>query len=211
MSLILKRLLSILATAIFFAFWVTRTVLDLIGYATLPDDAVVAQSLLHRFFLWVLTVPSWLTFVAAFGAYAWLAYVSWPRAMPAPAPASPVPVKSVGEPPNPNTAVAASMRFALGNLRSIMHDLNLGGPPDPGAIETIAGKFRATEVTLQKMGYAVPWLHAEADPVGYVERNIEYITKVEPLISAGHEKEARRQAELFVKKLDSVFVDKDRL
>ncbi len=56
-----------------------RTVLDLIGYATLPDDAVVAQSVLHRFFLWVLTVPSWLTFVVAFGAYAWLTYVSWPR------------------------------------------------------------------------------------------------------------------------------------
>ena len=210
MSLIAKRLLSTFATAFFFAFAVIRTVLDLIGYATLPDDAVVAQSLLHHFFLWVLSVPSWLTFVTAFGAYAWLTYVSWPRTLTAPSETPSVPSKIAAQPANPNVHIAAKLRGTMSYLRRFKRRLIEHDPIESDELDKIAGDFRAVEVSLQKMGYAVPWLSVDADPIGYIDRNLEYITKVEPLISAGHEKEARRRAALIVEKFSGAFVDKDR-
>jgi len=42
-----------------------RTLLDLIGYATLPDDAKVAEGLVYAFIDWLLTTPTWAFLIAA--------------------------------------------------------------------------------------------------------------------------------------------------
>src|SRR5688572_14221140 len=72
----------IASIAIFAGGWLfagVRLVLDLIGYATAPEDARVASGLLHAFFLWVLSLPWWIPWGFALASTFWLTWVSWPR------------------------------------------------------------------------------------------------------------------------------------
>jgi hypothetical protein len=110
-----------------------------------------------------------------------------------------------------NASVAANMRAALGQMRTLKKRLDSDDPFDLDDLRGFARKFRATEVTLQKIGYQVPWLDVDADPVGYIERSIEYLSKVEPLIAASHEREAKKQARLTVETFHPDFVDPQRL
>lgn len=212
MTVFIRRSISILVSMFFFALTVTRGVLEAIGYATIPDDIRVAQGILHQSFLWVLTIPSWLTIVITFAAFMWLSWVSWPRnaAVAAAAQATSVQVATV--PTNPMSALAASMRFTLGKLRSFKRELHGAKSGfDLDELSDVAAKFRATEVSLEKMGFRTPWLDVNVDPIGYIERNIEYISKVEPLISNRHEREAKRQAALIVDAFHPDFIDPQRL
>ncbi len=56
-----------------------RYMLDLIGYATAPDDLRVAVHRVDQLFLWLMSLPSWMVFGAAALLTIWLAHVSWPR------------------------------------------------------------------------------------------------------------------------------------
>ncbi|MFQ5786053.1 MAG: hypothetical protein ACE5H8_14695 [Alphaproteobacteria bacterium] len=56
-----------------------RAVLDIIGYATIPEDTQVASGLLRQFLLWVLSLPWWVPWGFALIAAIALIVVSWPR------------------------------------------------------------------------------------------------------------------------------------
>lgn len=79
MKVFLGRLISWLASAGFWVLLGARTVLDLIGYATVPDDAKVAASRLDQFFLWVLGIPWWAVLGFALFSTMWVAWLSWPH------------------------------------------------------------------------------------------------------------------------------------
>lgn len=79
MKLFAGRLFSILLVA---GAWIVigvRAVLDLIGYATLPEDSKVAQGVAEHLLLWVLSLPIWLPWGFALIATLMLMWVSWPR------------------------------------------------------------------------------------------------------------------------------------
>jgi hypothetical protein len=59
MKLILGRILSAFLTAGGWLIAGARTVLDLIGYSTAPDDVGTAQTRLGQFLDWLLSVPWW--------------------------------------------------------------------------------------------------------------------------------------------------------
>lgn len=79
MKVFLGRFASILLTAGGWLLFGVRTVLDAIGYATLPDDAKVAAHLLNNLLLWILDLPGSLVLAFALISTMWLMWVSWPR------------------------------------------------------------------------------------------------------------------------------------
>lgn len=79
MNQVFGRILSAAITASGWLILGARSMLDLVGYATLPDDAKVATGLLQKFFNWLLSVPWWAVFGFAIISTLWLMWVSWPR------------------------------------------------------------------------------------------------------------------------------------
>lgn len=79
MKLVVGRIISALVSAGGWLLVGVRSVLDLIGYSTIPDDAKVAATRLDQFFLWLLGVPWWVVFGFALTSTMWLTWVSWPR------------------------------------------------------------------------------------------------------------------------------------
>lgn len=56
-----------------------RAVLDLIGYATVPEDTQVATGVLRNFFLWLMSIPWVVPWGFALLSTSLLIWVSWPR------------------------------------------------------------------------------------------------------------------------------------
>lgn len=54
--------------------------LDLIGYSTASDDALVAQGIVHQILVWEMSLPLWVPWGFALITTMWLMWVSWPRA-----------------------------------------------------------------------------------------------------------------------------------
>jgi hypothetical protein len=79
MKLIVGRILSALFTAGGWLLAGARTVLDLIGYSTAPEDVGVAQARLDQFLGWLLSVPWWAVWGFALVSTMWFIWVSWPR------------------------------------------------------------------------------------------------------------------------------------
>lgn len=79
MKLIIGRVVSILITGGGWALAGVRTVLDLIGYSTSPEDVGVAVTRLDQFLGWILSLPWWVPWGFAIISTAWLMWVSWPR------------------------------------------------------------------------------------------------------------------------------------
>jgi hypothetical protein len=79
MNPFIGRILSGLATAGVWLLLGGRSVLDIIGYSTLPDDTKVAADRLDAFFMWLLGLPWWATLGFALASTMWLMWVSWPR------------------------------------------------------------------------------------------------------------------------------------
>ncbi len=79
MRLAVGRILSILVMAGGWVLVGIRTVLDLIGYSTVPEDIEVARSRMERAFDNLQSVPWWAVFGFALISTIWLMRVSWPR------------------------------------------------------------------------------------------------------------------------------------
>jgi hypothetical protein len=86
MKLIIGRIVSILIMAGGWVLVGIRTILDLIGYSTVPEDIEVAQTRLDQILGWVLSLPWWAPWGFALISTLWLMYVSWPRQRVGPAP-----------------------------------------------------------------------------------------------------------------------------
>jgi len=91
MRLFLGRFVSIVIFGLGWIFTGVRTVLDLIGYATVPDDAKVAQELVERLLIWIMSLPIWLPWGFTLVATLWLMWVSWPRSVPLASPVTQAP------------------------------------------------------------------------------------------------------------------------
>lgn len=101
----MKRIIARIASgALVIGGWAlvgVRTVLDLIGYSTVPEDSQVATGLLRDFFLWLLSVP-WLG-PWGFALISTLALIwfSWPRGRTHPEITNPAPVAPPLSKPKP--------------------------------------------------------------------------------------------------------------
>lgn len=109
MKLVIGRIASAIMTAGGWTLFGIKSVLDLIGYSTAPDDAKVAAGLVEKFLAWVLSVPWWATLGFALATTFWLIWVSWPRPPkhdPAKAPAASgfLELESSGRSPKPAPA-----------------------------------------------------------------------------------------------------------
>lgn len=58
-----------------------RTVLDLVGYSTVPEDIEAAQTRLDQILSFVLSLPWWSVWGFALITTIWLMWVSWPRSV----------------------------------------------------------------------------------------------------------------------------------
>jgi hypothetical protein len=79
MNLGVGRILSAVVVAGSWLIAGVRLVLDLIGYATVPDDVGVAQTRIDQFLALVLATPWWVIWGFALISTLWLMWVSWPR------------------------------------------------------------------------------------------------------------------------------------
>ncbi|MEX2276346.1 MAG: hypothetical protein WD674_00940 [Cucumibacter sp.] len=79
MKLFFGRLISILLTAGGWVLLAVQSVLNAIGYATLPDDAKVAQGIVQEVLLWILRLPPDWVLLFAIVATLGLMWISWPR------------------------------------------------------------------------------------------------------------------------------------
>lgn len=73
-----KRIAALAATIFFVLLAIVRGVLELIGYATIPDDAKVAAVHLEKIFTFVLDTPWWGVYGVALLVTVYLIYTSWP-------------------------------------------------------------------------------------------------------------------------------------
>lgn len=73
------RITSICITASGWGLFGVRTVLDLIGYSTIPDDIAVAKTRADQVLDFILTIPWWATLGFALVSTVVLMWVSWPR------------------------------------------------------------------------------------------------------------------------------------
>ena len=80
MNLTLGRIASILVVAVGWLVAGVTLVLDLIGYATVPEDVQVDSGVLRDLLLWLLSVPWWVPWGFALLSTLTLLAVSWPRA-----------------------------------------------------------------------------------------------------------------------------------
>jgi hypothetical protein len=76
------KLFSIASAAGFWMIAGVRVTLEIIGYATLPEDAVIASGYLQKFMISLSTIPWLVILLFALISTMWLAWVSWSRAQP---------------------------------------------------------------------------------------------------------------------------------
>ena len=79
MRLVLGRIMSWALTAGGWLLFGARTVLDLIGYSTIPDDVAVAKTRIDQAIGLFLSIPWWALLGFALISTLWLMRVSWPK------------------------------------------------------------------------------------------------------------------------------------
>lgn len=77
--MVFQRIASFIVTGLAWLLVGARFFADMIGYATLPDDAKVAEGVLSRSIDLLLVAPWWAVWGFALIATMWLMYVSWPK------------------------------------------------------------------------------------------------------------------------------------
>ena len=110
MKLVVGRILSAIISSGGWLLLGVRTVLDMIGYSTAPDDAAVAISRLDEFLGWLMRVPWWAVFAFALLSTMWLIWVSWPRPNTATDPLQ-SPQEEVSPPVNEGPLIAINGKF----------------------------------------------------------------------------------------------------
>jgi hypothetical protein len=209
----MKRVIGIVGllalNAAIFAWNAFTFTMDWVGRSTVVDDFQDLQQKLPDVLQWIYTsTPWWTPTLLAFLTLAALVVLAWPTSDGRPAIAGPAQAKN----PNPIPSIAAQMRYAKGRFANAKKGTeDRFTRVDMRTLNDARHKFRATEISLQKLGLKTPWLDYEVDPLRFILTNLEYIEKVEPLLTAGHMKEARAQAEIIVAKLHPNFVDPNRL
>jgi hypothetical protein len=99
-----------------------------------------------------------------------------------------------------------SLRIDLDIMRD---NCDFSAPPGMAAIVNCANKFRAVELSLAKMGLAVPKIDVEIDPIGYMERMRDYASRIGPLVADGHMADARREAHRLTSRIQQETVAAD--
>lgn len=69
-------------------------------------------------------------------------------------------------------------------------------------MQRYANMVFALEISLSRLGIPTPKISFEADPIGYLERMRDYLSRIAPLIAMSHLKEARTEASAIVAQLD---------
>lgn len=193
------RLVAVAAFTAWLLFTGAKVVLVLIGYSTIPDDAKVAGQRVEQLADYVLTTPWWalLPLLAIITIAA--VFVAWPVALP----------RLRKRDSSPMSGIAAQMRSAKSRFKQMAERLeDRFVRVDKRAFDDARHRFRSTEISLQKQGFVVPWLDFDKDPVRYIRTNLDYIEKVEPLISGKHLREAKRQAAALVAEVPEEYQDR---
>lgn len=82
MRLAVGRIASIIMVAAGWVLFGVRTVLELIGYSTAPEDVEVAKTRLEQGLDLLLAAPWWAVLGFALASTLLLIWVSWPRSSP---------------------------------------------------------------------------------------------------------------------------------
>lgn len=108
----MKRMLSILAMAGGWFVAAVRTMLDLIGWSTAPDDIPVFGQRIDQIMDAVFSAPWWVPWGFALVSTLWLMWVSWPRVQMSGSPEA-APTVFVSEPMEPEIAIEQRARDDL--------------------------------------------------------------------------------------------------
>lgn len=194
--LVVRRIASIVGTVTLSVWSGIALALNLIGYATLPEDAVVAQGYAHRFLLGVAELPGWLPYTAALIAILWLTWVSWPRQIVSAERTTAPPPDVVKTQAQALSEVARDLDRTVAPLRQIKRAIDRrGGRLDADHIHRHAMAFRGALRSLETLGFTVPWIDYEADPMGYILVSVKFVDRVVPLLSRGHTADAQAESE----------------
>ncbi len=79
MKILVGRFTSGIAVAGGWVLLGARTMLDLIGYSTIPEDVAVAKTRLDQALGLLFSVPWWAIFAFCLASTLWLIWVSWPK------------------------------------------------------------------------------------------------------------------------------------
>jgi hypothetical protein len=169
---VMKLAAQFLSLVLVIVVWVVasiRAVLDIIGYASLPNTAAAGDRY-RSFFLWLLNTNGWLLFLVAFVLTTRLIWVSWPGAK---LPRS--------RQKDEYTEIASQARYLSQRLRTqergTLSDYRLedGNLPDD---------LRAFYRDLEQIGFSVPKVACPAhDRRAWYAANAYYLACIRPLLS----------------------------
>jgi hypothetical protein len=170
MKLATGRIVSIAITAGLWMLTGVRSVLDLIGYSTIPEDLGVAKTRLDQFFGWLVSAPWWAVLGVALLSTMWLAWVSWPRqikqvdaAASSEAPQQPPPERADSNTKKPlqlgETDDQALLGFVCGHmiptierLRDVQHAIIIKATHGNGTLARLARDGWSAEFYQTEMG-----------------------------------------------------------
>jgi hypothetical protein len=190
----MKRVIGIIGLVlanVFFWAWAAITfTLDWVGRSTVIDDFSALQERLPAILQWVYAnTPWWTPTALGASAIAFLVWLSWPSSS-----------SGSGDERRPSNAFKetlfrAELAKAHRAFRAVDEHIRLGGVPSSiPRIEEQVARFRSLEISLEKHGIKAPWLDYKTDPVGYFQRNTEYLNSVVPMVNDGHLPEAKKAA-----------------
>lgn len=91
--------------------------------------------------------------------------------------------------------VVTDLDLSIEPLRRIKKALERsGGGLDADDIHRDAMAFRGSLRSLETLGFEVPWIAYEVDPIGFIEISIKFVDRVLPLLARGHIDDAKAES-----------------
>lgn len=168
------------------AWAVLAKALDVLGVLTVGDQINIASGYWFKFLDWWFSTPSWVSivFLAA------VLIISISRHHPALIVAANKLKRS-----DPRIRICANMRRAASRLGRAL-DAELPARYSQAEREYLAeiGNWTVTALDLERMGFRVPSVDIEREPQAAIRTVLDYVSRIEPILSAGYIKQAKKEA-----------------
>lgn len=174
-------------TVAFGAAWAAVSkMLDVLGVLTMGDQLDIASSYWFKFLDWWFSMPSWISGIFL----ATVLVISISRHHPALIVAANKFKRS-----DPRIRICANMRRAASRLGGAL-GAELPARYSREEREYLAeiANWTVTALDLERMGFRVPSVDIERDPQVSIRTILDFVSRIEPLMSAGYLKQAKKEA-----------------